>query len=365
MTPYYFFKGRVALYAILKAMGVGPKDEVILPGFTCIVVPNAVVYLGGKPVYVDIDANTYNIDPTLIEERITPHTKVIIAQHTFGIPAPMDKIVEIAERHGLFVIEDSCHAIGSKFRGREVGTLGDAAFFSSQWSKPVTTGLGGWATVNNENILTRMNKTYAGFITPSPKEEILLRLQHLIYIKVFRPSLFWFVRDLYRNLSYLGITIGSSSREELKCRMPEEYEKKMSRWQCSLLEKKLREIKRINHHRKWVVSLYENFLRDNAMKTVSLPEEYEPIFLRYPLRLNDKNSALQEARKRKIELGEWFLSPVHPNSDGWEQVNYRKGMCPIAETVCNQIINLPTHEGIGKKEVEHTMNFLARVLGAG
>lgn len=362
MRAFYFFKGRVALYAILKAMGVTPGDEVILPGFTCVVVPNAVVYLGGKPVYVDIDRNTYNIDPGLIEERITPRTKVIVAQHTFGIPAQMDKIMAIAEKNNLLVIEDSCHAIGSTFQGREVGTFGDAAFFSSQWSKPVTTGLGGWAIINNEKLLLNMHKTYAGFIDPSLKEELLLRLQHLAYSGLFKPSLFWVARDLYRNLSSHGIAIGSSSSEELRCRIPEEYEKKMSRWQRSLLEKKLRGIERINNHRKWVVSLYENGLKASKLRTVDLSAEYEPVFLRYPVLLNDKGSALKEARNKKIELGEWFLSPMHPNLDEWEKVNYVKGMCPNAEYVCDRIVNLPTHEGMGKKEIGQTMNFITNIV---
>ncbi|MFN6946977.1 MAG: DegT/DnrJ/EryC1/StrS family aminotransferase, partial [Cytophagaceae bacterium] len=117
-------------------MRISQGDEVILPGFTCIVVPNAIIYLGAKPVYVDINSETFNIDPQLIEENITEKTKAIIAQHTFGIPADMDKILHIANKHNLFVIEDSCHALGSKYKGKYVGSFGDAAFFSSQWSKP-------------------------------------------------------------------------------------------------------------------------------------------------------------------------------------------------------------------------------------
>ncbi len=126
----YFFKGRVALYAILKAMEIQSGDEVILPGFTRVVVPNAIIYLNGRPVYVDIDKKTYNIDVTKIEEKIKYRTKAIVAQHTFGIPAEMDKISEIAKKYNLYVIEDACHAIGSKYKGKEVGPFSDAAFFS-------------------------------------------------------------------------------------------------------------------------------------------------------------------------------------------------------------------------------------------
>ena len=153
---FYFFKGRVALYAILKSMGITTGDEIILPGFTCVVVANAILYLGARPVYVDIDPSTYNIDAEKIGEKITDKTKAIIAQHTFGIPADMNKITAIAKENSLYVIEDSCHAVGSRYMGREVGTFGDAAFFSSQWSKPLTTGLGGWAVINNGLLLQNM-----------------------------------------------------------------------------------------------------------------------------------------------------------------------------------------------------------------
>ncbi|NMB92373.1 MAG: aminotransferase class I/II-fold pyridoxal phosphate-dependent enzyme [Parcubacteria group bacterium] len=102
---YFFFKGRVALYAILKSLEIKPGDEIILPGFTCVVVPNAILYCGVKPIYVDIDENTFNINPNLIEEKINSKTKAIIVQHTFGIPAQMDKIIEIAKKITCFSLK--------------------------------------------------------------------------------------------------------------------------------------------------------------------------------------------------------------------------------------------------------------------
>lgn len=346
-------------------MDIGPGDEVILPGFTCVVVPNAIMYLGAKPVYVDIDPKTFNIDAAKLEELLTSHSsqltqpKAVIVQHTFGIPAEMDKIIEIARRYNLYVIEDSCHAIGSKYKGKEVGTFGDAAFFSSQWSKPATTGLGGWAVVNNLELKEKLEKIYPQFIYPSFKEDLLLRLQYLTYCKLFKPSLFWFAQNTYRRLSSYGITIGSSSSEELECEMPEGYEKKMSRWQRGLLEQKLVEIKKIINHRIWVTSLYGKLLKEKGLKTINLSEEYEPVFLRYPLLIRDKIKALKEARKRRLEIGDWFLSSVHPNLSGWEKAGYQKSMCPIAEKTCEHIINLPTHQKIGEEEVERIVEFIA------
>jgi dTDP-4-amino-4,6-dideoxygalactose transaminase len=349
----------VALYAILRAMGIKANDEIILPGFTCVVVPNAITYLGATPVYVDINPATFNIDANSIEEKITDRTKVIIAQHTFGIPAEMDRIGEIARKYDLYIIEDSCHAIGSKYRQQEVGTFGDAAFFSSQWSKPLTTGLGGWAQINNEHLRKNMEELYPGCIEPSMREELMLRMQYLTYSILFKPSLFWFIQETYRLLSRAGLVIGSSSNEELECSMPAGFDKKMAGWQRKLLEKKLSGIAEVNAHRRWVASLYGQKFKEIGIKTIELSDDYDPVFLRYPILVRNKEKALAEARKKKIEIGDWFLSPVHPNLMGWEKVGYQEGMCPHAENACKSIINLPTHERINVKEVDEATNLTA------
>ncbi len=116
--------------------------QVILPGFTCVVVPNAIRLAGARPIYADIPENSYNIDPAGILQVITSRTKAIIVQHTFGIPACLDEITSIARERDLWVVEDCAHALGSSYAGKHVGLWGDAAFFSTQWSKPFTTGLG-------------------------------------------------------------------------------------------------------------------------------------------------------------------------------------------------------------------------------
>lgn len=359
LDKHYLFKGRVALYAILRAMMLQEGDEVILPGFTCIVVPNAITYLRGKPVYVDIDPRTYNIDPMKIEKSITKKTKVIIAQHTFGIPSEMDRILEIARKHGLYVIEDSCHALGSLYKGREVGSLGDAAFFSSQWSKPVTSGLGGWAIVNNADLEERMRHVCTSFTGPSCREDIMLRLQYLIFSTFVIPSVFWLAQSSYRTLSRWGITLGSSSKCELESEMPPGYEKVMSSWQRDVLSKKMEKIDIAISHRKSITVLYENLLKSSGFNSCDVAEHCDPVFLRYPLLVPNKAKVLRAARRRRIELGDWFVSPVHPNYEGWEKVGYKKGMCPEAEKLCEQVINLPTHQRIGTAEAKQIVEFVA------
>lgn len=359
----YFYKGRVALYALLKAMGLNAGDEVILSGFTCVVVPNAISYLGGKPVYVDIDPDTYNIDPRKIDRSVTGRTRAIIAQHTFGIPAEMDKVLEIAGRYNLYVIEDSCHAIGSGYKGREVGTFGDAAFFSSQWSKPVTTGLGGWTRVNNPELWKTLNGLYRSFSRPSAKDDMFLRLQYYLHSVLLTPSLFWSARDAYRLLSRYGLAVGSSTNDELECRMPLDYERKMTEWQKRTVVKKLAGVRAVTEHRRWAAARYEKLLPSAGIEPVRLGKDYDTVFLRYPVRVKDKKMALAAARSSRIEIGDWFLSPVHPNLSGWEKISYEKGMCPNAETACDSVINLPTHQRIGNKEIERIIDFIGKSGG--
>src|SRR5438067_1523548 len=120
-NTFYFYRGRVALYALLTALEIKPEDEVLVPAFTCIAVPSPILGIRARPVYVDIDRSTYNIDPVELERKITPRSKAIIAQHTFGIPCEMDAIMSIARKYGLAVIEDTCHVWGSKYRGKDLG----------------------------------------------------------------------------------------------------------------------------------------------------------------------------------------------------------------------------------------------------
>lgn len=143
--------GTSGLHLAMIAAGVGPGDEVITPSFSFIASANCVLYERGKPVFVDIDPCTGNIDSTCIEAAITPRTKAIIPVHAFGQPADMDPILEIAARYNLAVIEDACEAIGAEYKGRQAGTLGEAAIFAFYPNKQMTTGEGGMIITDNED----------------------------------------------------------------------------------------------------------------------------------------------------------------------------------------------------------------------
>ncbi len=157
--------GTVAIHLALVALGIGKGDEVIIPSFTMIATAFAVCYTGAIPVFVDADKQTWNIDVDKIEEKITTHTKAIIAVHLFGNPCNMDKINKIAERNNLYVVEDAAEAHGAEYGGKKVGSLSDVGCFSFFANKNITTGEGGMVVTNSE-ILYNKCKYYKNVCFP-------------------------------------------------------------------------------------------------------------------------------------------------------------------------------------------------------
>ena len=152
--------GTAALEVVLAALGVGPSDEVIVPDFTFIATASAVLAAGALPVLVDVTPDTYCLDPTLVEERITDRTKTIIAVHMGGHPADMDRLPEITRRHGIRLVEDSAHAHGSEWKGRKIGAIGDIGTFSFQASKLITAGEGGIIITNDDGLERRARSVH-------------------------------------------------------------------------------------------------------------------------------------------------------------------------------------------------------------
>ena len=147
--------GTSALHLALVALGLQPDDEVIVPTLTYIASANAVRYCNAKPVFVDNDIHTFNIDPEEIVAKITPRTKAIMPVHLYGHPVDLDPILEIANDHGLFVVEDAAEAIGAKYKGRTIGGHGNCATFSFFGNKIITTGEGGMVTTNDDALAER------------------------------------------------------------------------------------------------------------------------------------------------------------------------------------------------------------------
>lgn len=367
---FFFYRGSVALYASLKAMGIESGDEVILQAFTCDIVPATVVRLGAIPVYVDVDPGIFGIDPGKIEERITRKTRAIIVQHTYGIPAEMDPILDIARKHNLWVIEDSCHALGSKYGGQEVGTFGDVAFYSFGWHKPLVLGVGGVAVVNNPTLKQKVAQVYGDFVTPSYKEATILCLQYFVYNRLLKPSLFWFMRDTYRKLSWRGLMAGTSRRRKARTTPrgkigvgANTLNKRMIPFQEKRLFKKLDHFDDVIVHKTWVVSRYEELVSQAGYEPLELESRFEPIYYKYPLLSDRKKDIFEKAPQARIELSYLFSSPADPLKPGlaarWRALGYQKGMCPISEDIADGIVALPVHARIRAKDIERTIAFLA------
>jgi perosamine synthetase len=358
-----FYKGRVALHAILTMAGIGPGDEVLLPGYTCVVVPNAIQYVGATPVFIDIDPLSYGMNPDCIRGSLghrwhRGRAKAMIVQHTYGIPAVMSALKDLANEYDLLVIEDSCHALGSSYAGTPVGSLGDAAFFSSQWSKPITTGLGGWAILPPDSRIKPRASVLAQYSKPSTFADLLLHAQYLAYRLVHRPSTYWTVQNLYRVLGRMGVVIGSSSSDELDCRLPPQFCKTMGPIQLWRLKRGLLSAHHANSHRKMIVSRLEQRLKTTAFVTCPSDPLKDIVYLRYPIRVSNKYELLRRAASAHVELGDWFLSPVHPLEDRWERAGYQRGSCPEAERACDQVINVPTHGQITPSHLDHILSFI-------
>ena len=356
---FLFWKGRVAFYAILKALGIKEGDEVIIPAFTCVVVPNAIIYLGAKPVYVDINPDTYNIDLNKLEAKITTKTKVILAQNTFGLAPDLDSIIEIAKKYNLRVIEDCTHGFGGKYKEKLNGTIADASFFSTQWNKPFSTGIGGIAVVKDFELIEKLQSLERNLLQPNFKEKAVLKILFFIRENLLPSFLYWTAIKAYRTLSSRNLIVGSSSGKELeKPVMEDDFFKGVCEFQAKKGVDGIKKIDQVSQHRIRVAARYTEFLKNMEKRIPFIPNYSLHTFLKYPILVRDRAFFIAEAEKRNIELGEWFFSPIHPIMEDYHLWFYNYGDFPIAEYTANKIVNLPTHEGITPEKIEKILTFL-------
>jgi dTDP-4-amino-4,6-dideoxygalactose transaminase len=183
-------RGRMAFYYILKALDLPPGSEIVFPALTFWVVPAMALAAGYKPVFADVDPVTFDLDPAALERAITPATRAVVPTHIYGLPCDMDEILEIARRHRLAVIEDCAHALGATYRGRPVGTLGDAALFSFQVLKPLNTFGGGMAYTRRADLGRRLAEIARA--EPWPRQDRVLSRIRTARLEraLMRPAVF-------------------------------------------------------------------------------------------------------------------------------------------------------------------------------
>ncbi|HKV32273.1 MAG TPA: aminotransferase class I/II-fold pyridoxal phosphate-dependent enzyme [Candidatus Dormibacteraeota bacterium] len=344
-----FAAGRVGLYGLLQAMGIGPGDEVLLQVPTHIVVANAIRYAGARPVYVDCRLDTYNMDLEQAEQRVTPRTKILLLQHTFGIPVDMEAALALAQRHHLLVIEDCVHSLGARYAGRPVGSFGRAAFFSTEETKTISSTMGGMAVTDDAELAGRLRAFQASCARPSRSLTARYVLKLVLYHLLTQPALHRDTRALYERMGERHPLPRPTSRSELRGGKPASFEQGLGNAQAALALRQLNRLEANVRHRSAVALAYRTRLDQWGFHGPSVPRQAEPSYVRYPVWVDDRRAALRALAPHTVP-GTWFTSvleeAVSPRAG-----DYEMGSCPNAELAATHLINLPTHPRVQSRDV--------------
>jgi len=307
--------GTDALFLSLKALGIRKGNEVIVPAFTFIATSFAVNYTGARPVFVDVDRRTYNIDAGKIEKAITKKTKAIIPVHLFGLCADMPTILKIAKKHKLFVVEDAAQAHGAKINNVSSGSMGDFGCFSFYPTKNLGAfGDAGLITTNSSSLY-----------------KIMLKL-----------------RDCGREKErYLHPMIGYNSR--------------LDNIQALILKLKLKYIDQWTEKRIDNAKLYHNLLKD--AQGVGLPEtpnKYKHVFHAFSILTTKRKVLINKFRENNIPYSVFYQLPLHLQEAN-KQLGYKKGDFPIAEQISKDIISLPIHPSLTAADIKKVATTIKEV----
>lgn len=297
--------GTSALHLALLAAGVGRGDEVITVSYTFVATVAGILYTGARPVFVDIDPLTCNIDVEKIEAAITPRTKVIMPVHLYGTCADMDPILELAKRHNLIVVEDAAQAHGAEYKGRRAGSLGELACFSFYPGKNLGAyGEAGAVVTNNEK-----------------------------YVAVIRQ-----LRDQGQSAKYLHERVG--------------YNYRMEAMQGAVLGVKLRHLEDWTNARRRHAKVYESELANSGVRLLTEPAHCRSVYHVFPLFTEQRDQLREHLHANGISTGIHYPIPVHMQT-GFSNLGYREGDLPETERVCREVMSLPMYPELTSAEVAH------------
>lgn len=352
---YLFNSGRSALLTILKSLSLKKDDEVIIQAFTCNAVSNPILWAGAKPIYVDID-ETFNIHTGSLEEKITSHTKVIIIQHTFGIPARIDEITAIAKKYDIIVIEDCAHALGALYKNKKVGTFGDIAFFSFGRDKIISSVYGGALIVNNHAFGKNIEEEYKTVPYPTRSWTIQQLLHPPLTFLALVSYHFGGKYLLYasQRLHLLSYAVTQDERRGLK---PPYFATRLPGALAHLAHVQFNKLEALNGHRRALATIYKNGIKNHAF---TLPKKYDEgsIFLRYPVLHSEASDIIAAAKKGGMILGDWYRGVVAPLGTHRDTMGYSAGSCQRAENAATNVINLPTNIRTSKRDAQKIVDFL-------
>jgi dTDP-4-amino-4,6-dideoxygalactose transaminase len=307
--------GTDALILALRACGVRPGDEVLLPSFTFVATGSAVSALGAKPVFMDIRPDTYNVDPAEFERRVTPRTRAIVVVHLYGLPADMDPILAFAKARGLPVIEDNAQAIGASYKGIRTGALGDAACFSFYPTK----NLGAYGD--------------AGLVTTN-SPELAARIRTL--------------RNHGQTGKYLSTEPGLNSR--------------LDEIQAAILRVKLRHLSNWQRARQANAAEYTRLLNQipGVMPPVA-PEGFEHVFHQYTIRVEQRDALQQFLSERKIGSTVYYPHPLHLQPL-YASLGHKPGDFPHSERAAQEVLSLPMYPELRKDQIARVVEAIAEFL---
>lgn len=358
---YRYYRGRVALYSLLKAMNIGEGSEVLLQAFTCVANPEAILATGATPIYVDIESGGVNMNHIDLNKKISPETRAIVIQHTFGIPADLNSLLTIAENKNIPVIEDCCHTLISQYNDKNVGNFGVGSYYSFEWGKPIVAGIGGALKVNDLLLEGKVKRQYDNYRYPQFRLDFRLFSQYLLHKLLYRPRLYWPVRSLFQVLGKMGVA-ESNYNPMIMNQVANDFSLKMPRFSQNRLKQKELNIKLITEHSNAVSFEYSSKICSTSVKHIKVSDKQLPVYCRYPLISENKEDLLKRARVSNIEVAEWYSTVIHPlKGNDLSMVKYSDGCCPNAEERCKEIITLPTHLKVGQKDIDRTLEFLNNV----
>jgi dTDP-4-amino-4,6-dideoxygalactose transaminase len=351
--------GRSAEYLILQALEISRIHSVAIQALTCVAVPNPVLWLGAEPLYIDVD-NNFNMDIEDLQKKINKSVKVIIIQHSFGIPAEVDKIISLAKKRHVHVLEDCTVALGASYRGKKVGTFSDAAFFSFGRDKIISSVFGGMILTKNKNLYLKMKDARDKLNWPKPGwliqqllhpilTSMILSVYNLGFSKLRLGKILLF---LSQNLRILSKAI---YKEETVGHRPSNFPQKMPGALAKMALNQLHKLNNFNNIRVKSAKMYYQFLDDKKFILPSFNKG--SVWLRVPIIVSNPEALLKYMSSYNIILGDWYKKPVVPVKD-LNLVKYTKGSCPNAEHYASHMVNLPTNPTLKDYDIENVIFLL-------
>jgi dTDP-4-amino-4,6-dideoxygalactose transaminase len=343
--------------AILDALELPKGDQVLLQAFTCNAAVNPIRWAGLMPVFVDCDQN-YNLSVVDLKKKITPQTRVVMVQHTFGQPADMDEIVEICRRNNLILIEDCAHSLGAEYCGRKVGTFGQAAFFSFGRDKMISCVYGGMAATNDERLGQKIAAFQENIGYPS-NDWTRQQLWHPVLMNwLILPTYSILGRYLLVLFQWFNVLSKAIHWKEKRGLAPDYFPKRLPDKLAVLALNQFKKLEKFNEHRRKIAELYYNKLKGGDCVLPARPSGRKAVYLRFAIRRDCAAKMIKKAWSKNLLLGDWYRTPVDPFDTLPETMGYKKSSCPNAEAFAGKIINLPTHINIGENEARKILTFI-------